>query len=416
MAAPMMCSPPPSWALPALDESFLPSVPRSSDSAAEEAAAMALRTERRLLALRRKMETGDHKYNRVFPSPSPSLGDSSPRQPTQALPSLPFSPMSAENAARSLQTPQATIEGSKPLKTPPTPGQKRRFLRAADKSGCPRFLPLGAVSQERQRRTAAAPSASLQNLGNVGKFNIAPRYESPWLGELAISAPPLASIEIKKAAAEPEVAKPEAAQAPESPKPVTSEAAKSSLIPSSPSRDSPLLDKLQAAARTVDVVAAAARPTSTSPPPGLVGSASQNRCPSPNRQPREAMARSKSLGTAGGGSGNDERLSRYSVRSLGLKPSYLSGGHPPQHQPKDLQLGKGASSKTNGLEMSLKPLQGAAADNFSGSPLASALSKSLSVDDKSAGAGVGKTGSSSVKLSMPNIAEKSKRTFRASSA
>jgi len=167
---------------------------------------MALRTEQRLLALRRKMEEGNHKYNKgiVLPPSCLDLDDSLTIPATVGSFDMP--PMPLNDCA--VATPRVTLEESAPLKTPPTPGRKRRFLCSSGVS-CPRFLPLGMAAHQRplaslpptassavpEKTTGSNPSSFFAS-GDVGdtggkRFRVNPRFDSPWLAGYAISAPPL---------------------------------------------------------------------------------------------------------------------------------------------------------------------------------------------------------------------------------
>lgn len=390
MATPACAAPsPPCWALPLLEEN------PNADSD------MALRTERRLLALRHKMESGDHKYNRgrVLP-PSPSLGFEDklpPRMPS----SIPFAPLTSEGQrpVKGMQTPRDMLERNIPLKTPPTPGRKRRFLGSAPNSSCPGFLPLGVISQREEEKRLSAfaippPQREASSSSNESEYCLNPRYNSPWLAGYAISAPPLASIEIRTE--EQAIAVPEKQPEPETGK------AKSvvSPDPKRAERDAFLLDKLQAVARMMDsndakTLASAAQPSSS--PRGIQCRVSPNQHPNEGRTMRHM---SMSHGPGSNSRPSSERISRYAVRSLSLNMLQSNLDQPARLAPKESAK---SSSFTDGETLS---------------PLTKTLTKSLSlgISDRRTVELYKPFGSGSSTVPIGDLPESQERVFRATTA
>eukprot|EP00567_Pseudictyota_dubia_P004418 CAMPEP_0197435822 /NCGR_PEP_ID=MMETSP1175-20131217/3329_1 /TAXON_ID=1003142 /ORGANISM="Triceratium dubium, Strain CCMP147" /LENGTH=288 /DNA_ID=CAMNT_0042964941 /DNA_START=120 /DNA_END=986 /DNA_ORIENTATION=+ len=141
---------------------------------------MACNLESRLLALRHRVETGQHKH--ALPT------EQRKRQICTSVPSV-FD----VTTSPTFKTPLPSTNNSTTLVTPPTPGKRKR--QTTGHNDMPSFLPAGIRSRVNppaatatattQPSTVAAKSPSSKK-----RIRIAPRYESSWLASLSLPFAP----------------------------------------------------------------------------------------------------------------------------------------------------------------------------------------------------------------------------------
>lgn len=165
------CSTAPSLHLP-LFEQVVPSVPSMNSS-----------LESRLLALRSRVEAGEHKH--AVPTEWTEDGK---RRSVLSATKMNERPVFAT-------PPLPSLNNSNPLKTPSTPGKRKRPTPSC--SDMPTFLPVGLAARTRNaplsRKTQLA-AAEIQTSSSPKRARIEPRFDCAWLA--ALGPPPLASITV----------------------------------------------------------------------------------------------------------------------------------------------------------------------------------------------------------------------------